>query len=545
MSASAPASEKLSETAVQVVASREGRGNVDPNGLDAQAAAIGQGVSGYETLTILQTVKQFKFNTLICCLMTFSAATEGYQLGMAGNIIANAGFVTQFGTGVTAAGIPFLESSTLSLWNVITACGQFFAMVTLPFLSGRWGRKFAMYSIWFNMMISVIIECVAKDWRAWLASKIFAGIGVGCLQSTIPTYISEVAPVRIRGALLMTYTLWWLIGQFFAPIALYVMNKRTPMDYLTPIYTQWSQIGLMLLIFIFVPESPAWAASKGLEERAKKSLHRLHWEVEGYNVDHQYRLLVLNIEHENKVAAQHSREKWYAIFFGRDGLRTLISCWTLLTQQFIGAVIFFGYATYFFQQIGFKDPFFVTCIMSGITIAANLLFIVLADAYGRRVLSCGGTTVCWVCLVAVGILGVVPQSNATNYILILFTAIFNVGLVGNSSTGSGFIGEISSQRLRHYTAGFALAVVTLASIVMGVLIPYMVNANEWNWGLKTPWFFAGVGLPFTVAMWFLIPETKGRSAAELDELFENKVKPWRFHKATTMTERIVATEQAA
>lgn len=42
---------------------------------------------------------------------------------------------------------------------------------------------------------------------------------------------------------------------------------------------------------------------------------------------------------------------------------------------------------------------------------------------------------------------------------------------------------------------------------MNVLTPYMVNSNQWNWGLKTGWFYAGVGLPFTAAMWFLIPET--------------------------------------
>jgi hypothetical protein len=107
---------------------------------------------------------------------------------------------------------------------------------------------------------------------------------------------------------------------------------------------------------------------------------------------------------------------------------------------------------------------------------------------------------------------------------------------------------------------------------MSVVTPYMVNANDWNWGLKTGWFYAGVGLPFTIAIWFLIPETAGyvsvymsaavllllsslcvglltdssiwfslysRSSAELDELFERKVKPWRFHKTTTATQRSV------
>ena len=34
-----------------------------------------------------------------------------------------------------------------------------------------------------------------------------------------------------------------------------------------------------------------------------------------------------------------------------------------------------------------------------------------------------------------------------------------------------------------------------------------------------------------------------RSAAELDELFERKVRPWRFHKTKTATQRMVEVNQ--
>jgi hypothetical protein len=35
-----------------------------------------------------------------------------------------------------------------------------------------------------------------------------------------------------------------------------------------------------------------------------------------------------------------------------------------------------------------------------------------------------------------------------------------------------------------------------------------------------------------------------RSAAELDELFERKIKPWRFHKTETATQRLVKQQGA-
>ncbi|KAL0931581.1 MFS alpha-glucoside transporter [Colletotrichum truncatum] len=515
------------KTATEVVGHQDVLGTSMTKNLSSEAAATGQGVSGYEDLSLWATVKKFKFNSFICFIVALSAATDGYQIGMVGNIIANAGFVEQFGTEINSQGQKYLASPVLSGFNGIGSAGQIIGMVTLPFLSGRWGRKFAMYWLWFLLALSVALECIAKNWQVWLVAKLFGGIGVGCLQTTIPTYISEVAPTRIRGSLLMCYSLWWLIGQFFAPVALQ------------------SQIGLMIIIYLFVPESPAWCVSQGKEERARKALRQLHWDVNGYDLDHQYNLLVLIVEHEKEVAAEQRREKWYSIFRGQDGLRTVIAMWTLLSQQFIGLGIFFAYVTYFFQQTGIQDPFKITCIVSGINIFFSVIVIYLADVVGRRLLACGGTTICWVCTVVVGILGVTPETNASQYVLVLFTVIWNVGLVANGATGWGFIGEISSQRLRHYTAGFAAASTCVVGVVLGVLIPYMINANDWNWGLKTSWFFVGLGLPFTAAMWFLIPETKGRSAAELDELFERKIRPWRFHKTATVTQRMVETSKEA
>lgn len=48
--------------------------------LASDAAAKGQGITGYETLGVWKTVMAFKMNSLICFLVTFSAATDGYQI---------------------------------------------------------------------------------------------------------------------------------------------------------------------------------------------------------------------------------------------------------------------------------------------------------------------------------------------------------------------------------------------------------------------------------------------------------------------------------
>jgi MFS family permease len=157
---------------------------------------------------------------------------------MNGNIIANPGFVKQFATKVNAAGTPYLEAPVLSAWSAIQSVGQIIGMISLAFITDRFGRKIAMYWYWIILVISVLLESLARRWEVWLVAKLFAGIGVGSLQSTIPAYVTEVAPPRIRGGLLMCYSFWYTLGAFFAPLSLHVLSKTTPEDWLTPIYTQ-------------------------------------------------------------------------------------------------------------------------------------------------------------------------------------------------------------------------------------------------------------------------------------------------------------------
>ncbi|KAF3389914.1 putative glucose transporter HXT5 [Talaromyces pinophilus] len=507
---------------------------------DAAVNAVlnGQAVSGYENLTPWETVKAFKLCTFICFAVAFSAATDGYQISLNGSIIANAGFIARFST-ASKNGTPYLVSNILAGWSSIQSVGQVIGMASLPFLSSRYGRKAAMFTYWTILVASVLCESLARTWQVWLVAKLLAGIGVGCLQTTIPTYISEVAPVRIRGGLLMSYSFWWTVGSFFGHLALQMVYEDNPKEYLTSIYTQWAQIGIMFLIYIPLPESPAWCVSAGHLKRAEKELLKLNRGVKDYDVQRQLEILSLAVEHERALAAEQRKEHWYAIFRGTDRLRTIVSMWTNLTQQFIGLTLFGTYGTYFFQQAGLKDAFKITAITSSLQIASVIFTVLTADYIGRRRIACFATTVCWFADVVIGIIGVAPRHGASTTVFLVFACIWYLGLAANGATGWGYIGEISSQRLRPYTAGFSAATTAVAGIVMNQLVPHMVNANEWNWNLKTGWFYAGIGLPFTVGMWLLIPETSNRSNAEIDELFERKIKPWRFHQTETATQRLL------
>ena len=82
-------------------------------------------------------------------------------------------------------------------------------------------------------------------------------------------------------------------------------------------------------------------------------------------------------------------------------------------------------------------------------------------------------------------------------------------MISLATASAATVGEIPSQRLRSKTAGFCQVLGIVAGIILDVLIPYMTNANKWNWSYKTGWFFAGTGAVATAGIVYLIPETKG------------------------------------
>lgn len=234
----------------------------------------------------------------------------------------------------------------------------------------------------------------------------------------------------------MFYTFWFTLGALMGLIALRQMSLDDPNNWLTPIYTQWAQVGIMFIIFVLLPETPVWCASRGNEERAKASLKKLNRDVPGYDSDYQYKVLVMLHEHERAVAAEQNREAWHSIFRGVDGRRTLAALWAGLSQQLIGLKLFGTFAIYFFQQAGVKDPFNVICITGSVQMATVIFTIFTADYFGRRILSCSAVTLSWIACVVTGILGVTPETKPTTYVFILFACLWSKlfsGLISRTS----------------------------------------------------------------------------------------------------------------
>jgi hypothetical protein len=95
------------------------------------------------------------------------------------------------------------------------------------------------------------------------------------------------------------------------------------------------------------------------------------------------------------------------------------------------------------------------------------------------------------------------------------------------AVGWTIVGEISSSRLRAKTTSLAAISSSLCNMAWSVAIPYLVNAEEANLGPKSGLVFLGSGFLAVVAF-FSVPETKGKTFHELDDMFIARLPARKF-----------------
>ncbi|KAH6967855.1 general substrate transporter [Ilyonectria sp. MPI-CAGE-AT-0026] len=482
-----------------------------------------------DDISVWQTAWRYKTVGVIAMAAAFSAALDGYQINLNGGIVSNKGFIKQ----MAKQGTTIIDGKYISAWGGIQSAGQTVGQILLQFATEKFGRKIALYIIWTILVISVFIETFATHWQHWLVAKLFSGMGVGMLQATLPLYLSEIAPTQLRGFFINAYSFWFVLGQLFASVALNRLNAADPLDFRTPIYSQWGMIGVIIIIFVFLPETPWWLVSQGKLDKASKVLQLCNGHIEGYDIQEQIGIMDATVMMERHIAKRDSREGIWAVFQGRNLIRFIIAAWPKITQQFVGLAVFNTYATYFFQYAGNKDPFLVTLILSSVQLLSMILTATLTDTLGRRPLTVYPYAVTVGSVLSLGIIGCFDYTQkATSALLIFFACLATFSTTGASAIGYAYTAELPQQRLRAQTAGWCLAVSNMIAIMFSFCTPIMINGPS-KWGVKTGFFFAGTGLVAVVVAWFILPEVARRTPGEIDEMFEKKVNLRHFKNYVT------------
>ncbi|RYP66015.1 hypothetical protein DL771_007996 [Monosporascus sp. 5C6A] len=393
----------------------------------------------------------------------------------------------------------------------------------------------------------VFFPFFAPTLAIFLVGEFFQGMAWGIFQTMTTAYAAEVCPVPLRHYLTAYVNLCWIIGQFIASgVLVGFVSWENEWGYKIPFALQWIWPLPIAIGTYLAPESPWWCVRKGHKARAEESLKRLA-RSSGFSqreADAYMAYMIYTDQMEKQVA---EGTKYIDCFRGVDGRRTEIVCMTWIAQTMSGTALG-GLSTLFYQQAGISngDSFRLTWGQNGLNFLGTVFSWFVLERIGRKTLMLGGMAVMFVLLVITGFMGIhTPPSTAeawaagTMVLLMSATANFSVGPVVYT-----IVSEMPSTRLRAKSIILARNAYNAINIAFVNVVSYrQINPAEWNWGPKSAFFWAGINALFWVYLFFRLPETKGRTYAELDILFKNRVPARRFAK--TRIETLMEGTEAA
>jgi MFS transporter, putative metabolite:H+ symporter len=380
--------------------------------------------------------------------------------------------------------------------------GMFVGAAMAGVLSDRFGRK-GVFQITL-LSYSILTGLSAFAWSALSLGilRFLAGIGMGGELPVASTLVSEFAPARLRGRMLVLLESFWAFGSVLAALIGYLVipNFGWQAAFL---------IGAIPAFYVFIlrraiPESPRYLIGKGRVAEAEAVLSQVEaGEAGGAAVPRP----------EARPAAPAAKVRIRDLFAPGFARRTIM-LWILWFAMVFSYYGIFTWLPSLLNAKGFalREAFLLNLIIALFQIPGYFTAAFLVERWGRK-----STLVTFLLLNAVGAFFFAQQSLSSQpdvaQILIWggVMAFFNLGAWGVVYT---YTPELYPTRLRGTGTGIAAAVGRLS----GVLGPYAV-------GMMLGAFAGsqyGVFIAFTailvaggLVVLFLGEETRGRTLEEI------------------------------
>lgn len=435
----------------------------------------------------------------------------GYDMGISGGTID---YVTKH-FDLNSSGQGF----ALSVFIVGAVIGSIFTRV----LNDCFGRKKAQIFGAAAMLLGATGVYLFGDiYDFFLFFRGVAGAGMGLLFSSEPSYITEISPPKIRGALGSILQLTTGLGIILGyAVTFFIVRGATPtQDNLYLWKTVYgTEIILALLFFIslfFIVQSPIWLLMKNREIEAKKLMIEL-WpdqDIESFVAKHKEMHSEAdeskNIESQMKKNGKY--KKLIFIVFFMAALTELCG---------INPLIY--YAPNIFRKIVAEGPnsAFYQSMINGIFFTLGSLFsLVTVDRFGRKKLLFIGTFIMSASLLIIGI-----YIYLDTYSVFLIYLIYLFIFAYNFSAGPIrflYIGELTPTPLRASSLGFAGIVNWVSDFLVAWTLPIMAGSvflNRWFHGSAVFFLYAAFGFIYFVLI-FMLPETKGKDLHEIAEYWK-------------------------
>ena len=496
---------------------------------------------------------------VLCAFASFGGIFFGYDSGYINGVLGNKNFIQAVEGAAYIANLdaqhkdPALTDPHSSLIVSILSCGTFFGALIAGDLADWMGRKWTVIAGCVIYAIGVVIQMVTSYSAALgpiVAGRLIAGVGVGFVSAIVILYMSEIAPRKVRGALVSGYQFCITIGIMLASIVVYATKGRSDTGaYRIPIAIQFPWALILGGGLLFLPESPRYFVKKGQIQKAIQSIARLRGQPESSEyVQSEVAEIVANEEYERALIPSTTWfGSWANCFKGslwqaKSNLRrTILGTSLQMMQQWTGVNFIFYFSTTFLQSTGaVKNVFLTSMIFTIINVCSTPLSFWTVERFGRRAILVTGGAGMLICQFLVAIIGVTagfdkthpaptadkPNATAPNNIgavnaQIAFIAIFIFWFASTWGPAAWVvIGEIFPLPIRSRGVGLSTASNWLWNTIIAVITPYLVGDTHGNLKSKVFFLWGSLCTCATVYAYFLVPETKGLSLEQVDKMME-------------------------
>ncbi|KAI0840059.1 general substrate transporter [Hypoxylon sp. FL0890] len=482
------------------------QGSIDPNRVEAPV-----------------TVKAY----LMCAFAAFGGIFFGYDSGYINGVMGMDYFIKQIeGPDATS-----LSGNHKSLITSILSAGTFFGALMAGDIADWIGRRTTIIGGCIVFLIGVALQTASAGLALIVAGRLVAGFGVGSVSAILILYMSEIAPRKVRGALVSGYQFCVTVGLLLASAVDYGTQDRNDSgSYRIPIALQmlWA---LILGIGLFIlPESPRYFVKKGKLDNAAKVLARLRGQpIESDFIQDELAEIIANHEYEMSVAPSGGYwSTWLNCFRGSlwkgssNVRRTVLGTSLQMMQQWTGVNFVFYFGTTFFKQLGtIQNPFLISLVTTLVNVFSTPISFWSMEKIGRRPLLLWGALGMVICQFIVAIIGTVTSAEPAVKAMIAFICIYIFFFASTWGPGAWVvIGEIYPLPMRARGVALSTASNWLWNCIIAVITPYMVDEDKGNLGAKVFYIWGGLCTLCFIYAYFLIPETKGLTLEQVDRMLE-------------------------
>jgi sugar porter (SP) family MFS transporter len=424
------------------------------------------------------------------------------------------GLLFGYDLGIVAGALLFLKPQLrLSSWQTgaITSSllvGAMLGALVCGWITDRFGRRAVVLGSAVLFGLGAVGAGLAPGFTVIVVFRLVMGVAVGAASATVPVYLSEIAPARIRGSLSGLNQLMISIGILVAYLVSLALSAEHGWRWM---FGLGAVPALLLLIGgYFQPESPRWLVRKGREAEARAVLAGSRSPDE----------LEAELREIARVNEDQRHNAGLRELLGNRRLRRIlfIGIGLAVLQQIIGINTIVYYAPTILNSIGFaaSAAILTNAGLGALTVVVTVVLLLVVDRVGRRRPLIYGAVGMAVSMALLGTLFSVAglTRGVVGWVAILALAAFKVCY---SLSWGGLVwimlGELFPLRARGMAMGVATCANWLGNFLVGFLFPVLLEVGS---GLVFLIFAVLCVLAFLFAL-FVVPETRRASLEQIEE----------------------------